>query len=64
MDRIDNIIAGLVGLAIVGAFAIGLAESIGTAPFWIIVIFVLGLVGTDFIQSCLRNGRGNNKKPK
>ena len=62
MDRIDNLIAGLIGLALIGAFALGLAESIGTAPFWIIVVFVLCLAGFDFVQSCLRKGNGNNSK--
>ena len=64
MDRIDNLIAGLIGLALIGAFALGLADSIGTIPFWLIVIFVLCLASADFIQSCLRNGKGRNGKSK
>ena len=62
MYRIDNLIAGLIGLAMVGAFTLGLAESIGTAPFWIIVVFVLCLAGFDFFQDCLRKRNGNNRK--
>ena len=59
MDRIDNLIAGLVGLVIVGAFTLGLAESIGTAPFWIIVALVLAFASYDFYESCIKNGRKN-----
>ena len=64
MNRIDNLIAGLIGLAMIGAFTLGLAESIGTVPFWIIVVFVLCLASANFIQGCLRNGNGNNRKSK
>ena len=64
MNRIDNLIAGLIGLAMIGAFALGLAESIGTVPFWIIVVFVLCLASANFIQGCLLNGNGKNRKSK
>lgn len=55
-------IAGFIGLALVATFVLGLAESIssgfagfwGGLPFWVISVFVLGLVVYDFWDSCLR----------
>lgn len=56
-------ISGLIGTLLVGVFVIGLADSItsgfagfwGGLPFWIISIFVLGLIVYDFWDSCIRN---------
>jgi hypothetical protein len=47
----DNLITGLIAVAIFLAFVLGLAASIGTIPFAIIVIIVSGLIVTDFYQS-------------
>ena len=47
----DNIITGAIGVAMFLAFTLGLAESIGTVPFAIIVISVCTMLVIDFIQS-------------
>ena len=47
----DNIITGAIGVAIFLAFTLGLAASISTIPFAIIVIVVCLLLVTDFFQS-------------
>jgi hypothetical protein len=55
-------ITGLIGTALVAVFVLGLAESIssgfagfwGGLPFWVISLFVLGLIVYDFWDSCLR----------
>jgi len=47
----DNIITGAIGVAMFLAFTLGLAESIGTVPFAIIVISVCIMLVTDFFQS-------------
>ena len=53
---------GLIGLTLVAAFVLGLAESIssgaagfwGGLPFWVICLSVLPLVAYDYWDSCLR----------
>jgi len=55
-------ISGLVGLALVAVFVLGLAASIssgfagfwGGLPFWVISVGVLLLVVFDYWDSCLR----------
>jgi hypothetical protein len=47
----DNLITGFIAVAVFLAFTIGLAMSIGTLPFILIVFFVAGLILTDFYQS-------------
>ena len=47
----DNLITGLIGVAIFLAFAIGLAVSIKSLPFALIVGAVSLMVLTDFYQS-------------
>ena len=47
----DNIITGAIGVAIFLAFTLGLAESIGEAPFVIIVVAVCIMLCVDFYQS-------------
>ena len=47
----DNIITGAIGVAIFLAFTLGLAASISTIPFAIIVIVVCLMLVTDFFQS-------------
>ena len=61
-SAIVKIISGFIGLALVAAFVLGLAESItsgfagfwGGLPFWVICFAVLTLVVYDFWDSCLR----------
>jgi hypothetical protein len=55
-------IFGLVGVLLVAAFVLGLAESIssgaagfwGGLPFWVICSIVLSLVVYDYWNTCLR----------
>ncbi len=55
-------ISGLIGLALVAVFVLGLAESIssgfagfwGGLPFWVICLFVLPLIVYDYWDTCLR----------
>ncbi len=56
----DNLITGLIAVGIFFAFVLGLAFSIGTIPFGIIVVIVSGLIVTDFYQSAkegLKDGK-------
>ena len=56
MKKIDNIVAGGIGFAVMAAFVIGLAETISTVPFAIIVALVVGMAGYDYYESCFKNG--------
>ena len=55
-------LSGLIGVALVAFFTLGLAESISTGaagfwggfPFWVICFVVLALVFHDFWDSCFR----------
>ena len=55
-------IFGLIGVTLIAAFVLGLAESIssgaagfwGGLPFWVICFMVLVLVVYDFWETCLR----------
>ena len=55
-------IFGLIGVSLVAAFVLGLAESIssgaagfwGGLPFWVICLAVLVLVVYDYWDTCLR----------
>ncbi len=55
-------IFGLIGVTLIAAFVLGLAESIssgaagfwGGFPFWVICFAVLSLVFYDFWDTCLR----------
>ena len=55
-------VSGLIGLALVAVFVLGLAASIssgfagfwGGLPFWVISLGVLLLVVFDYWDSCLR----------
>jgi len=55
-------LGGILGTLMVAAFVLGLAEGIsagfagfwGGLPFWIISIFVLGMIFYDFWDTCLR----------
>ena len=60
----DNVkrITGLIGLATVAVFVLGLAKSISTGfagfwgglPFWIICLFVLSLLVYDYWDECIK----------
>ncbi|MEX2200789.1 MAG: hypothetical protein WD711_05290 [Dongiaceae bacterium] len=52
----DNWITGGLALAVLAAFLIGLAASISSIPFFLIVIVVLACALVDFIQSTRSNG--------
>ena len=55
-------ISGLIGVALIAVFVLGLAESISTGaagfwggfPFWVICFAVLALVFYDLWDSCFR----------
>jgi hypothetical protein len=57
-----RVLTGLIGLATLVVFIIGLAHSIsagfagfwGGFPFWVISVFVLGLASYDYWDECLR----------
>ena len=50
-----NMVAGLIGVGLLCALLIGLAISIGSIPFAIIVAIVLILAITEFWQSATRD---------
>ena len=58
----DNLISGFIAVAVFLAFTIGLAVSIGTLPFMLIVIFVACLILTDFYQSAKAGLKDNNSE--
>jgi hypothetical protein len=47
----DNFITGFIAVAVFLSFVLGLAISIGTIPFGIIVVVVSGMVLVEFYQS-------------
>ena len=47
----DNLITGIIAVGIFLAFVLGLAVSIVTIPFGIIVVIVSAMIVTDFYQS-------------
>lgn len=59
----DNIITGAIAVIVFMAFVLGLAESIGALPFFLIVAGVCILLCTDFFQSAkegLQSEQQNN----
>jgi hypothetical protein len=56
----DNLITGLIAVGIFLAFVLGLAVSIGTIPFGIIVVIVSGMILVEFYQSA-KQGLENEK---
>jgi hypothetical protein len=51
----SNFIAGAIGMLLICSFLIGLAVSIGSVPFGIIVAVVLTMALVDFFQSVVSN---------
>jgi hypothetical protein len=56
----DNWITGFLALAVMGAFLLALAISIGAIPFYIIILIVLGFTAADFIQASRSSTNGKN----
>lgn len=62
MSRMTNIIMGLIGLALMATFVLGLSHSISTGfagftgglPFMIIALFVLALAVYNFWEDAVR----------
>ena len=54
MTKTIDRIAGLIGMTIVSAFLLGLADSIHTTPFWIIVVFVLAMGWAAYFEESIR----------
>ena len=52
-----TLITGVLGLSILFAFLIGLAFSIGSVPFSIIVVIVLACALADFVETAVRARR-------
>lgn len=46
--------AAIVGMLIVSVFLLGLAESIGKLPFWIICVSVLAMSWYGLYEECFR----------
>ena len=55
----DNLITGVIGMALICAFLIGLAISIGSIPFGIIVAGVLALALYEFYESAVLPFKGS-----
>ena len=47
----DNLITSFIAVAVFLSFVLGLAISIGTIPFGIIVVIVSGMILVEFYQS-------------
>ncbi len=51
----NEVIAGFIGMALISAFLLGLANSIGKTPFWVIVVVVLIGAWTAWFQDTVKN---------
>ena len=51
----NEVIAGLIGMVLVSAFLLGLANSIGKTPFWVIVLLVLTGAWIAWWQDTVKN---------
>ncbi len=58
----DNIITGVIAVAIFLAFVLGLAQSIGALPFVLIVVIVSAMICTDFYQSAKQGLKEERQK--
>ncbi len=59
----DNLITGILAIAVFVAFTAGLAQSIGAIPFVFIVAIVIAMAGYDFWQSA-RHGLREEREQK
>ena len=57
MNDLIGKISGALGMFLVSAFLLGLAESIGELPFWVIVFLVLGMGWTAFYDEAIKKTR-------
>ncbi|MGI9315893.1 MAG: hypothetical protein ACR2QW_01060 [bacterium] len=51
----NEVIAGFIGMVLINAFLLGLANSIGKTPFWAIVILVLICAWIAWFQDTVKN---------
>jgi hypothetical protein len=51
----NEVIAGLIGMLLLSAFLLGLAQSIAKAPFWVIVVLVLTGAWIAWFQDTVKN---------
>ena len=51
----NETIAGLIGMILLSAFLLGLAQSIGKTPFWVIVLLVLTGAWIAWFQDTVKN---------
>ena len=51
----NETIAGLIGMTLLSAFLLGLAQSIGKTPFWVIVLLVLTGAWIAWFQDTVKN---------
>ncbi|MGB0684298.1 MAG: hypothetical protein ACPGOV_16455 [Magnetovibrionaceae bacterium] len=54
-----NLITGAIALGIFAAFVVGLADSIHTWPFWVIVAMVVTMAAVDFWESVKSSKEGS-----
>ena len=65
MSRMTNIITGLIGLALMATFILGLSHSISTGfagfwggfPFMVIAIIVLLMAAYNFYEDAIRKNK-------
>lgn len=60
----DNLITGILGIAVFIAFVAGLAQSIGETPFIVIVGIVIAMAVFDFWQSARDGLREEREREK
>ena len=51
----NETVAGLIGMILLSAFLLGLAQSIGKTPFWAIVLLVLTGAWIAWYQDTVKN---------
>ena len=60
MRRLINLITGLIGIALAIVFLGNYAVTLASSPLWVIIVGVLAMAVTDFVQS-VRNNRSREK---
>ena len=51
----NEVVAGFIGMILISAFLLGLANSIGQPPFWVIVVVVLLGAWIAWYQDTVKN---------
>lgn len=59
-DTVGNIVNSLIGIVLVALFLGIYAVSLKSVPLAIIVVFVLALLGFDFVQAVMKEN-GNHR---